>query len=161
MTDHADDTETPAEREARIRDLSRERPAPERIQRSDAIEGMRSDRAENLEDRRIDRAQRLAVEVALRNERINTRLASHEAQLGDHRERLDAINGSVARAADALKRIETKMDTRDAVNVALIEASAGQGAKMLTRFQKVVAIVGVLFTLGLLITAVLQVVQHG
>lgn len=148
--------ETDEERDARVHDLSRERPARERVQRSDDLEAMRTDRAENLEDVRIERAMQLRVADALRHKDVDNRLDHHEA-------RLNAINGSIARGVEATVKLTRSVDTihdnmktRDAVNVALIEAAAGKGAKKLSRFQQTGVVVGGAVAMGSLLIAILQ-----
>lgn len=87
------------------------------------------ERANSLEDLRVERARQLAVDTALRQERVETRLTQHE-------QRLTAINGSVARAAENFLVCDRRVDalhgkfdamraeqnTRDAVNSALTAA---------------------------------------
>ncbi len=161
------DAETPQERQARHRDLSRERPEGARVQRSDDLEAMRSDRAEGLEDTRVTRAEKLAVANALRQERVDVRLNQHE-------QRLNAINGSVTKAADNLQRVDdrvgglhkkfdaaaTEQKTRDAVNVALIEASASKGARKLTSYQIFGIVAMALLAAASLIFAIIQAAGH-
>jgi hypothetical protein len=90
--------ETDDERDARIHDLSRERPAPERVQRSDDLEELRADRAGALEDTRQQRATDLRVKQALRDAKVDGDLAAHES-------RLKAINGSIDRSVTGLSEL--------------------------------------------------------
>jgi hypothetical protein len=90
--------ETDDERDARIHDLSRERPAPERVQRFDDLEELRADRAGALEDTRQQRATDLRVKQALRDAKVDGDLAAHES-------RLKAINGSIDRSVTGLSEL--------------------------------------------------------
>jgi hypothetical protein len=90
--------ETGDQRDARIHDLSRERPAPERVQRSDDLEELRADRAGAIEDTRQQRATDLRVKQALRDAKVDGDLAAHES-------RLKAINGSIDRSVTGLSEL--------------------------------------------------------
>lgn len=132
MSDETTD-ETLAERQARIHDLSRERPAPERIERSDKLEEMRSDRAEALEDMRTERARRLAVDDAIQKERTENRFVLLESKMKAMNAAIDrtgrqyeTLNRSVTALDDRLDTIATTLTTAAAVDADRVRQEAAR-----------------------------------
>jgi chromosome segregation ATPase len=113
--------ETDDERDARIHDLSRERPAPERVERSDTLEEMRTDRAAALEDTRQQRASDLRVQQALRDAKVDGDLAAHET-------RLKAINGSIDRTVTGLSELRGEVGALVASVNGIVETQKDQAS---------------------------------
>jgi hypothetical protein len=113
--------ETGDQRDARIHDLSRERPAPERVQRSDDLEELRADRAGALEDTRQQRATDLRVKQALRDAKVDGDLAAHES-------RLKAINGSIDRSVTGFSELRGEVGALAASIKGIIDTQKEQAS---------------------------------
>lgn len=121
-----------------------------------------SQEAIRLADQRVaDLAQAAAMEVARAREQ-GRREAEDAVLQSETRAHFALINGSIERTALALDELLNQFNTlkadlqeRDAVNAALVEANARQGAKKLSRLQTIfMVIAGVIAAVSLLIAVI-------
>ena len=117
-------------------------------------------RAAAVEDVRQQRAVELAVAQDRKEQRVDLALAAHE-------NRLQAINGSIAKNAAAtealtviVKDIKSEQDRRDAVNEALVGFNKDKGSKRFSRAQFFGLILGSLIGILTFALALLQAVHH-
>lgn len=105
-----------------------------------------------LNERELARARALGRKEA-EDEQFRKETKKHFADIN---ESIASAAKAVGELADKVSQIEANQAQRDAVNVALIQATAGQGAKKLTRFQSIVLAVAALAAAGSLALAVVQ-----
>lgn len=96
----------------------------------------------------------LAMEEGRRRERVDQRLGSHEA-------RLNAINGSIDRGNERIGRVEDKLDTLLTEMRTQKELTSAAASKQINSRQWFSGIAIVVFTLFLVIIALLTAIHGG
>lgn len=119
-----------------VLDLSRERSQADRVARAEELAHERDERARNLDDVREIRARELAIDVALRNQKVDARLA-------EDRQRLDKINGSIDKFNASLAQQDKRMEAIERAFgefAAISKALADKGVSTRTFVLGVIAV---------------------
>lgn len=124
----------------------------------------RPERARELEALRRERAEQLAIQTAVANERINTRLGLLEEHKQTVNEQIDRLVAGQDEMNDHLQRITEEMKIAKKVSEALMRNSEAAGARKLTLWQKWGLVVGSFVGIGtvtLLLIQTLNGLGHG
>lgn len=100
---------------------------------------------------REDRAQKLAVDTALRNQKVDSRLDAHEVRLNNINASQSEMVKVQRRMQEIVDRIESKIDTATAVAKASADAAKQNADKSVSTRNFFLGCAGVVASLGALL----------